>query len=98
MDWFLPWPEEALTAVARHFMGKFNIQDENAEVVRNSLINHMGKVHKMVDDGRNLFFERFRRRTYVTPRSYLGFIDLYRDVYVKKWPRWRSSPPRSTTA
>ena len=65
-------------------MGKFNIQDENAEVVRNSLINHMGKVHKMVDDGCNLFFERFRRRTYVTPRSYLGFIDLYRDVYVKK--------------
>ena len=84
VDWFLPWPEEALTAVARHFMGKFNIQDENAEVVRNSLINHMGKVHKMVDDGCNLFFERFRRRTYVTPRSYLGFIDLYRDVYVKK--------------
>ena len=84
VDWFLPWPEEALTAVARHFMGKFNIQDENAEVVRNSLINHMGKVHKMVDDGCNLFFERFRRRTYVTPRSYLGFINLYRDVYVKK--------------
>jgi len=56
-------------------MGKFNIQDENAEVVRNSLINHMGKVHKMVDDGCNLFFERFRRRTYVTPRSYLGFIN-----------------------
>jgi hypothetical protein len=38
----------------------------------------------MVDDGCNLFFERFRRCTYVTPRSYFGFIDLYRDVYVKK--------------
>jgi dynein heavy chain, axonemal len=84
VDWFLPWPEEAPTAGARHFMGKFNIQDENAEVVRNSLIKHMGKVHKMVDDGCNLFFERFRRCTYVTPRSYFGFIDLYRDVYVKK--------------
>ena len=38
----------------------------------------------MVDDGCELFFERFRRKTYVTPRSYLGFIELYREVYVKK--------------
>jgi len=84
VDWFLPWPEQALTAVAQHFMGKFDIQDENAETVRAALIQHMGKVHKMVDDGCDLFFERFRRRTYVTPKSYLSFIELYREVYVKK--------------
>ena len=84
IDWFQPWPEEALTDVARHFMGSFAIEDENAETVRSALINHMGKVHKMVDDSTQLFFERFRRRTYVTPRSYLGFIELYREVYVKK--------------
>ena len=65
-------------------MGKFDIQDENAETVRTNLINHMGKVHKMVDDSTQVFFEKYRRRTYVTPRSYLGFIELYREVYVKK--------------
>ena len=84
VDWFLPWPEQALTAVARHFMGKFDIQDEKADEVRAALINHMGAVHRMVSDGTDLFFERYRRRTYVTPRSYLGFINLYREVYVKK--------------
>ena len=65
-------------------MGSFEIQDEDADAVRGNLINHMGKVHKMVDDGCQLFFERYRRKTYVTPRSYLGFISLYREVYVKK--------------
>ena len=74
VDWYLPWPEEALKDVARHFMGLFEIQDKDAETVRNALINHMGSVHKMVDDGTQLFFERYRRKTYVTPRSYLGFI------------------------
>ena len=38
----------------------------------------------MVDDGTALFFERYRRKTHVTPRSYLGFIELYREVYKKK--------------
>ena len=87
VDWFLPWPEQALTAVAQHFMGSFDIKDENAAVVRVALIGHMGKVHEMVGDSTNLFFDKYRRRTYVTPRSYLGFIELYKEVYVKKVAR-----------
>ena len=59
-------------------MGSFDIQDKDVETVRNALINHMGAVHKMVDDGTQLFFERYRRKTYVTPRSYLGFIGTRR--------------------
>ena len=83
-DWFMPWPEQALTAVASHFMGTFEIEDADADTVRASLIGHMGSVHKMVSDSTEDFFEKYRRRTYVTPRSYLGFIELYRQVYVKK--------------
>ena len=39
-------------------MGKFDIQDEAADTVRANLINHMGKVHKMVDDGTQLVSPR----------------------------------------
>ena len=74
----------ALTAVARHYMSSFEIQDEAADTVRESLIEHMAQVHVMVSDATDEFFERFRRRTYVTPRSYLGFIGLYRSVYKVK--------------
>lgn len=41
----------------------------------------------MVSVATDEFFERYRRRTYVTPQSYLAFITLYRSVYTKKVAR-----------
>lgn len=48
IDWFLPWPEEALVSVSDKFLKEFKI-DNNKEV-KASLIVHMGKVHKLVDE------------------------------------------------
>ena len=49
------------------------------------LENHMGKVHDMVTDVCKIYFERMRRYVYVTPKSYLSFIDLYLSVYKTKY-------------
>ena len=43
IDWFLPWPEEALVAVSSKFIKEFKV-DCTSEVKRN-LEKHMGKVH-----------------------------------------------------
>lgn len=43
VDWFLPWPEEALISVAQNFLGTFKIDAEKQ--VKDELNNHMGKVH-----------------------------------------------------
>jgi hypothetical protein len=46
-DWFLPWPEEALIAVAASFLGKYEM-DTPLET-KESLFSHMGKIHDMVN-------------------------------------------------
>jgi len=83
IDWFLTWPEEALTDVATAFIGSFDRLQGDAQV-RGKLIKHMAAVHAGMNDACEDFFERYRRKTYVTPKSYLGFIEEYKGVYVRK--------------
>jgi len=43
IDWFLPWPKEALVDVSGRFIGDFDI--ECTKEVKEELINHMGECH-----------------------------------------------------
>ena len=54
IDWFLPWPEEALISVSKKFVSDFEI-DTTAEI-KDQLTTHMGKVHKMVDQVCGVYF------------------------------------------
>jgi len=83
IDWFLPWPEEALISVSDKFLKSFKL--DNTQAVKDQLIIHMGKVHKMVDEVCGIYFQQMRRYVYVTPKSYLSFIAMYQDVYVQKY-------------
>ena len=83
IDWFLPWPEEALISVSEKFLKTFKI--ENTSAVKDALIVHMGKVHNLVTEVCGIYFQQMRRYVYVTPKSYLSFINMYQDVYVKKF-------------
>lgn len=38
----------------------------------------MGKVHDLVTEVCDIYFQRMRRYVYVTPKSYLAFIDQYK--------------------
>ena len=83
IDWFLPWPEEALSDVATALIGGFDrLQGEKG--VRQKVIAHMAAVHNGMTDACADYFEKYRRNVYVTPKSYLGFIDEYKKVYVQK--------------
>lgn len=53
--------------------------------VRTQLEKHMGKCHDLVSEVCDIYLARMRRHVYVTPKSYLSFIDLYKDVYKKKY-------------
>ncbi|KAK9865923.1 hypothetical protein WJX84_001850 [Apatococcus fuscideae] len=82
IDWFLPWPEEALTSVSGKFIDEFPMACPNS--VKDSLKLMMGNVHAKVTAACQEYFEKFRRHVYVTPKSYLSFIAGYKALYDKK--------------
>ena len=46
---------------------------------------HMGKVHVKVSKICEDYFTQMRRHVYVTPKSYLSFIQAYNELYTKKY-------------
>uniref|UniRef100_A0A5K3EWX0 Dynein, axonemal, heavy chain 5 n=1 Tax=Mesocestoides corti TaxID=53468 RepID=A0A5K3EWX0_MESCO len=85
MDWFQPWPREALVAVSEHFLEGFAIAGSSDEpVIKQALVEIMGTFHERVSTACNDYFQRMRRQTYVTPKSYLSFISSYKQTYSTK--------------
>lgn len=82
MDWFTRWPSEALRAVAEKFLGEVEIAC--TDQVKKEVVNHMAFVHDLVTSTCDSYFIQFRRRTFVTPKSYLSFLSSYKALYVSK--------------
>ncbi|XP_031362138.1 dynein axonemal heavy chain 10 [Lonchura striata] len=81
IDWFLPWPAQALCAVAQSFLAKNpRIPPENFQ----SVIDHMVMVHESVGDFSKKFLEKLRRRNHVTPKNYLDFLNTYAKLLEEK--------------
>lgn len=73
VDWFFPWPEDALTAVASNFMGEVKITDEE----RDKVTSHLVMVHMSVQQYSEDFKAIYKRANYSTPKNYLDFIKNY---------------------
>ncbi|XP_042277329.1 dynein axonemal heavy chain 10 isoform X2 [Thunnus maccoyii] len=81
IDWFLPWPPQALLAVAQSFLGESPmIPEEHAPAV----IDHVCMVHSSVGDYSKLFQQKLRRCNFVTPKNYLDFINTYSNLLEEK--------------
>eukprot|EP00818_Percolomonas_sp_WS_P004801 CAMPEP_0117449454 /NCGR_PEP_ID=MMETSP0759-20121206/7954_1 /TAXON_ID=63605 /ORGANISM="Percolomonas cosmopolitus, Strain WS" /LENGTH=4456 /DNA_ID=CAMNT_0005241931 /DNA_START=311 /DNA_END=13681 /DNA_ORIENTATION=- len=76
IDWFLPWPSQALEAVADRFLQQVDIPEENRE----DIVQHMIKVHLSVGEYSRRFEQELRRYNYVTPKNYLDYIAMYKQM------------------
>uniref|UniRef100_UPI0037E7F8F2 dynein axonemal heavy chain 10 n=1 Tax=Semicossyphus pulcher TaxID=241346 RepID=UPI0037E7F8F2 len=77
IDWFLPWPPQALLAVAQSFLGESPMIPEAHS---SAVIDHVCMVHTSVGDYSKLFLQKLRRCNFVTPKNYLDFINTYSNL------------------
>lgn len=82
IDWFSKWPRDALVAVSSHFLKNFSIVC--TEEIKHELIEIVADIQDGVAECCDKYFDRFRRQTYVTPKTYLTFLESYKALYVDK--------------
>ena len=74
IDWFEPWPEQALHSVASVFLEQEDLPDD----CRAGIVDHFVLVHQSVRAASARYLEQLRRFNYVTPKNYLDFISNYK--------------------
>ena len=71
IDWFHRWPLDALVAVSDVYLNRFDIL-VTSNTIKKSVIELMADIHDDVSRMCENYYEKFRRRTYVTPKSFLS--------------------------
>ncbi|CAD8115295.1 unnamed protein product [Paramecium sonneborni] len=76
IDWFLPWPEEALRSTADAvFTRDMNITDNK---LRQGLVDIAVDMQMRVSDLTKKYYNELRRYYYVTPTSYLELLNTFK--------------------
>ncbi|KAH9599603.1 Dynein heavy chain [Trypanosoma melophagium] len=83
INWFFPWPKQALLDVSSRTLKSFEMATE--EKNKKALVELMADIHSLMLEKSEEYLTRYRRSVYSTPKSYLGFIESYTSVYNKKF-------------
>ena len=72
IDWFLPWPKEALESVATTFLADVDLAQ------RDGIIRICVDMQERVAQLTKKYYDQLRRYYYVTPTSYLVLINTFK--------------------
>ena len=80
IDWFRPWPPDALDAVASVFLEDVEMEKHN----RQSTVEMCKIFHSSVWDTADRYLKGEKRYVYVTPTAYLELIQTFRTLLARK--------------
>ena len=81
IDWFHPWPRDALYSVVIRFLDDLkSISNE----LRNAIANFMSDTHIDVNQISIQYLLNERRSYYTTPKTFLEYIKLFQHIYDNK--------------
>ena len=77
IDWFLPWPEEALSSVAQFYL---NDVKEIDTTIFNQIVSICVDMQSRVISYSNRYYQELRRHNYVTPMSFIELLNLFKNL------------------
>jgi dynein heavy chain len=87
IDWFFPWPAEALESVAKVYIKTLELEEEKF----NRVVAHFVGVHLAMPEFSRKYELVTKRKVFNTPKNYLDFLKCYlmnldksKDIYLKK--------------
>jgi dynein heavy chain len=81
IDYFHPWPEDALRSVAKRFLAEIDLESEE---MTTNLAEFMARSQAAIVEQAEEYYRVEKRRCYVTPKSFLELISLYKAMLAKK--------------
>ncbi|KAJ3275318.1 Dynein heavy chain 1, axonemal [Terramyces sp. JEL0728] len=82
IDWFSTWPEDALRSVAANAISE--LSDLGTEEVIDGIVNLCVYMHESVREKCLQYKSELNRNNFVTPKSYLELLNLYKKLLDKK--------------
>lgn len=77
IDWFQPWPVEALFSVGRKFLADVDL---GTDAIREGIERFLPFSFDLVNKYAKTYLRNDRRYVYTTPKSYLELLKLYRSL------------------
>jgi dynein heavy chain len=82
IDWYDPWPKEALANVANRAYGE-SAEDLGLRPLAEQLSDMSSVIHVSAAKAADDMFESLRRKTYTTPTSFLELMNIFLELFKK---------------
>ncbi|CBJ30911.1 Dynein heavy chain family dynein heavy chain [Ectocarpus siliculosus] len=94
IDWFQPWPRDALFSVGRKFLSEMDLGSDG---IRAAIERFLPLSFKVVNTAAEAFKAAERRHVYTTPKSFLELLKLYNVLLSSKRESQDNAIERLTT-